>query len=318
MTARPLKVLLVEDDEDDFILARALLSEIDGRTVDLEWVANYQDAVRAIERGTHDIYLVDYLLGERTGLDLLREAMAWNRTIPMIMLTNQSGYEIDTEAMKAGAADYLIKSQVNTDLIERSIRHALQRSSVFETLRNMASHDELTGLYNRRAMDGLLKEEAERYHRYGRPVALVMLDVDYFKAINDSYGHLIGDDVLRWLARLVQETARTVDLPARYGGEELAVILPEMNSEQALKMAERLRRRVAAHPFSFNYGGQPCHVPVTISLGVAALPADALSADNLMAAADRGLYAAKRAGRNRSVRFCDLTDKIHCERNARI
>jgi diguanylate cyclase (GGDEF)-like protein len=310
MTALPLKVLLVEDDEDDFILARDLLSEIDGGTVDLEWVANYQDALRAIERGTHDICLVDYLLGERTGLDLLREAVACNHTVPMIMLTSQSGYEIDTEAMKAGAADYLIKGQVNTDLIERSIRHALQRSSVFETLRKLASHDELTGLYNRRAMNSMLKEEADRYHRYGRPVALVMLDVDYFKTINDSYGHLIGDDVLRWLARLVHDTVRTVDLPARYGGEELAVILPEMNSEQALKMAERLRLHVAAHPFSFNYGGQPCHLPVTISLGVAALPDDAVSADNLMTAADRGLYAAKRAGRNCSIRFSDLTDKI--------
>lgn len=310
LSSRPLKVLLIEDDEDDFILAQGLLSEFGGCPVELDWVSNYQDALRAIERGAHDICLVDYLLGERTGLELMREALTTTRPIPMIMLTSQTGYEIDTEAMMAGAADYLVKGQINTDLMERSIRHALQRSSLLETLRKLASHDELTGLYNRRAMSRLLSEEAERYQRYERPVGLVMLDVDYFKTINDSYGHLVGDDVLRWLARLVHETVRTVDLPARYGGEELAVILPEMNSEQSLKMADRLRRRVAAHPYSFNSGDHHQQIPLTISLGVASLPADATTADNLIAAADRGLYAAKRGGRNRCVRFSDLTNGI--------
>jgi diguanylate cyclase (GGDEF)-like protein len=310
VSAESIKILLVEDDEDDFILARSLLNRIDGRKVELEWVANYQDALRAIERGSHDVYLVDYFLGERNGLELLREAMDDHCTAPMIMFTSHTEYAIDTEAMKAGAADYLIKGQVNAHLMERCIRYALERARLIETLRNMASHDELTGLYNRRAFNRLLKEEADRYQRYDRPSSLLMLDVDNFKAINDSYGHLVGDDVLRWLAGVVRESVRIVDMPARFGGEELAVILPEMNSQQALKLAERLRRCVASRPFSFCQGGRSTQLPVTISLGVAALPADATTADNLIASADRGLYAAKRGGRNRAIRFCDLPEQL--------
>jgi diguanylate cyclase (GGDEF)-like protein len=309
LTAEPLKVLLVEDDEDDFLLARSLLSEVGGRKVDLRWAASYQEALRAIESGGHDVCLVDYRLGERTGLELLREAGCADCKAPMIMLTSQNDYDLDAEAMRAGAADYLVKGRVDTSTIERSIRYALQRSSQFERLRGLANRDELTGLYNRRALDGLLREEVSRHERYGRPFSLVMLDVDYFKAINDSYGHPVGDEVLRWLARLVRDCVRAVDMPARYGGEELAVVLPEMDSRLALKVAERLRLRVAARPFGFGSALRQTQFPVTVSLGVAALPDDAATAASLVAAADRALYDAKRGGRNRSVRFRDLPER---------
>lgn len=317
MTAEPLKVLLVEDDEDDFQLARGLLSEVGGRKVDLRWAASYQEALRAIESGGHDVCLVDYRLGERTGLELLREAGCADRNAPMIMLTSQNDYDLDAEAMRAGAADYLVKGRVDTSTIERSIRYALQRSSQFERLRGLADRDELTGLYNRRSLDGLLREEVSRHERYGRPFSLMMLDVDYFKAVNDSYGHPVGDEALRWLARLVRDCVRAVDMPARYGGEELAVVLPEMNSGLALKAAERLRLRVAASPFSFGSARRQTQLPVTVSLGVAALPDDAATADSLVAAADRALYAAKRGGRNRSVRFRDLPEPTGQTRIAR-
>ena len=309
MTAEPLKVLLVEDDEDDFLLARGLLSEVGGRKVDLRWAASYQEALRAIESGGHDVCLVDYRLGERTGLELLREAGCADYKAPIIMLTSQNDYDLDAEAMRAGAADYLVKGRVDTSIIERSIRYALQRSSQFERLRSLANRDELTGLYNRRALDGLLREEVSRHERYGRPFSLVMLDVDYFKAINDSYGHPVGDEVLRWLAQLVRDCVRAVDMPARYGGEELAVVLPEMDSGLALKVAERLRLRVAARPFSFGSARRQTQLSVTVSLGVAALPDDAATAASLVAAADRALYAAKRGGRNRSARFRDLPER---------
>jgi diguanylate cyclase (GGDEF)-like protein len=308
MIAEPLRVLLVEDDEDDFVLTTGLLSGIENQQVSVEWVTSYGDALSALGKGAHDVCLVDYNLGERTGLELLREAAAVNSSVPMIILTGRGGYEVDAEAMKAGAADYLVKNEVSTPTLERSLRYAIQHSRLVEGLRKLASRDELTGLYNRRAMGEMLKEEADRHRRYGRPAALVLLDVDHFKSINDSFGHPAGDEVLRWLAQLVRDTIRTADIPSRYGGEELAIILPEMNSLQALGMAERLRRRVAACPFeSRGRDGRALRIPVTISLGVAGLPDDALDADALVAAADEGLYAAKRGGRNRAVRFGDLT-----------
>lgn len=307
MSAEPLRVLLVEDDEDDFVLTRSLLSEIGNQKVNVEWAPTYLDALSALGKGGHDVCLVDYHLGERTGLELLREAAAVNPAVPMIMLTGRGEYEVDAEAMQAGAADYLVKDEVSTPTLERSLRYAIRHSRLVEGLRRLTRRDELTGLYNRRALDELLREEADRHLRYGRPAALVMLDVDHFKSVNDSYGHPFGDEVLRWLSQLVRDTVRTADIPARYGGEELAVILPEMNSLQALSMGERLRRRVAARPFeSRGRNGQPARVRVTISLGVAALPDDALGAAALVSAADEALYAAKRGGRDRAVRFGDL------------
>lgn len=310
MSAEPLKVLLVEDDEEDFVLTSGLLSDIESHKVELEWATTYRDAVRALAKGGYDVCLVDYYLGERTGLELLRAAAGVNSSAPMIMLTSHSGYDVDKEAMRAGAAGYLVKGQISTALLERSMRYAVERSRLIESLRKLASHDELTDLYNRRAMDELLKEEADRHWRYGRPAALVLLDVDHFKSINDAYGHPVGDEVLRWLAQLIRESVRKVDIPARYGGEELAIILPEMNSRQALEVAERVRRRVAACPFEMRgRDGRTLRIEVTISLGVAGLPDHGPSADALIAAADEGLYAAKRGGRNRAVRFRDLFEQ---------
>lgn len=307
MKAEALRVLLVEDDEDDFVLTSSLLSEIDSSKVDLEWVANYHDAVLAIGRGEHDVCLVDYYLGERTGLDLLHEAAEANSAAPMIMLTSHTGYDVDAEALRAGAAGYLVKDQLSTPVLERSIRYAVQRARLMENLRRLASHDELTGLYNRRALGDMLQEETERHQRYGCPAALVLLDVDRFKSINDSHGHPVGDEVLQWLAQLLRDTVRTVDIPARYGGEELAIILPEMNSRQALRVAERVRLRVASRPF-VSRGGD-VQIPITISLGVAGMPDDATSSTSLIAAADQSLYAAKRGGRNRAINFRDLTEQ---------
>lgn len=303
MSATTLKVLLVEDDEDDYLLTQELLSGLGSPAVTLNWVSSYQAGLEAMERNEHDVYLVDYHLGERNGLELLRQAQSGKcLSGPTIMLTGHECLDVDVEAIKAGASDYLLKSQINTSLLERSIRYAIERAKTLETLHKLATYDELTGLYNRREMERLLSEGVNRYLRYQRPMALVMLDVDYFKIINDSYGHQVGDEVLRWLGAMLRATVREVDLTARYGGEELAVILPEMTRHEAFRMAERLRRHINAQPFTFTPNKkQPIKFSITVSLGVAALPEDAKSADSLIEAADRCLYEAKRQGRNRTV-----------------
>lgn len=305
MSADPLKVLLIEDDEDDYLLTRELLSKLKSPPIYLNWVSSYQDGLAAIERNEYDVYLIDCHLGASSGLELLRHARSEERFgRPVIMLTGQESLDVDIEAIQAGASDYLLKSQVNTSLLERSIHHAIERAKSLDILHKLASYDELTGLYNRREMDRRLRECANHYSRYNHPVALVMLDVDYFKIINDSYGHQVGDEVLRALGALLRSTVREVDFTARYGGEELAVILPEMTSGQAFGMAERLRRRISAQPFTLARDKkQPIQLSITVSLGVASLPEDADSATGLVDAADRCLYEAKRHGRNRTIQF---------------
>ena len=176
-----------------------------------------------------------------------------------------------------------------------------QRKQMEQALAALAIRDPLTGLYNRRELDQQFAEEVERARRYERPLALVWLDVDEFKVINDTHGHLAGDEVLRELAGLIQDSIRKVDYAARYGGEELAVVMPEMTLAEAEEAALRLRDLVASRPLPVEGVG---NVRVTVSIGVAAFPEHGDDAADLLAAADTAMYAAKRSGRNR-VRLAD-------------
>jgi two-component system, cell cycle response regulator len=164
------------------------------------------------------------------------------------------------------------------------------------SLRELSVRDQLTGLYNHREFFRLLGEELERSRRYGHPLALLMLDLDYFKRVNDTYGHLAGDQVLRQLPELIRGQLRVSDLPCRYGGEEFGLILPETGREAALEVAERIRAVVARDPIELAEGGQ---LRISVSIGVATYPQLAADEERLVAAADLALYQAKRSGRNR-------------------
>jgi diguanylate cyclase (GGDEF)-like protein/PAS domain S-box-containing protein len=177
-----------------------------------------------------------------------------------------------------------------------------ERKRTEKALLELTIRDALTGLYNRREMDRLLEEETDRQRRHGGQLSLVMLDIDDFKKINDTYGHRVGDEVLRWIAALAQRNVRPADRVARYGGEEFALILPETSEEEAFILAQRIRRAVVAKAFQFAQpGGGHLRVAVTASLGVATMSPGIMRADDLTAAADDALYEAKRSGRNRVV-----------------
>ncbi|MHB1176589.1 MAG: GGDEF domain-containing protein [Sulfuriferula sp.] len=163
-----------------------------------------------------------------------------------------------------------------------------------DALYELTIRDGLTGLYNHRTFYTLLADELARSQRSTRPVSLLMLDIDHFKHVNDTYGHLTGDAILRGLSELLGQQLRAIDRVCRYGGEEIAVILPEIDPGTASSIAERLRACVETHLFEAN-----ATVHITISIGVASSPTDGDSADSLVAAADAALYAAKRSGRNR-------------------
>ncbi|MCH8007158.1 MAG: response regulator, partial [Planctomycetes bacterium] len=148
MTAAP-SILLVEDDEDDYVLARGLLREIFGPALKLDWVETWDAGLAALRKGTHDICLADYRLGDRNGLDLVREAATLGCAAPIILLTGQDNREIDLAAVKAGATDYLVKGQITAPLLDRAIRYAIERKKVEQQLVTLAQYDALTGLANR-------------------------------------------------------------------------------------------------------------------------------------------------------------------------
>jgi diguanylate cyclase (GGDEF)-like protein len=179
--------------------------------------------------------------------------------------------------------------------------------ALHELVTEQSVTDELTGLANDRAFRRLIEKEAARADRFGHHLSLLMLDIDDFKQVNDTHGHLQGDEVLRMIGRVLRSEARSVDEPARYGGEEFALALPETAVEGAVELAERIRQRIESEEVArLNGSGS---LKVTASLGAASIPASAENVQDLIAAADRALYEAKRVGKNRAVAAADKEDE---------
>jgi diguanylate cyclase (GGDEF)-like protein len=171
--------------------------------------------------------------------------------------------------------------------------NSIQNAHYIERVKQLAYLDGLTGIFNRRFFELRIMEELERARRYGTGMAVIMADIDQFKRLNDEFGHLLGDEVLRQVSSLFHQQLRKIDVVCRYGGEEFAILLTQITTQQAIAIAEKLRRLVE----SFQFPGVPR--TITISAGVAAFPAHGQTRDEMVRAADSGLYAAKQAGRNR-------------------
>ena len=164
-----------------------------------------------------------------------------------------------------------------------------------EEMEKLATTDGMTGIYNRRHFLALADHEWDRAWRYGRPLSFLMIDIDFFKSINDRFGHQVGDEIIVHLAEMARTCKRNTDVLARIGGEEFALLLPETDAHQAMTLAERLRAEVANHPLTVN----SAEVPATVSIGIAAADRTMTGIADLMRAADHALYEAKRTGRNR-------------------
>lgn len=299
----PRKILLIDDDRLQFRLTLANFNNFKGEHYELEWAATYGEGLEKLLAGGYAACLLDYQLGERDGLQLIREAVAHGCRTPIVFLTAETAERVDVAAMDAGALDYLVKGEITPRALERSLRYALKLGETLEALRRLATRDQLTGLLNRREFDRILADEEERVRRFGHPLALVMIDVDHFKSVNDTHGHPVGDVVLREVARRVSGLLRAVDRVARFGGEEFALILMQTDRRAALEVARRVCAVVEGEPV---LAGDNIALNVTVSAGVAISPDDGKSSEALVAAADRALYAAKARGRNRAVGFDEL------------
>lgn len=297
---KPRKVLLIDDDRLQYALTKQQFKSFGIGEYELEWCATYEEGLDRLLKGDYTVCLLDYRLGERDGLELIREAIENDCHVPIIFLTAETGAAVDIEAMNAGALDYLVKGEFSAPMLERSIRYALKLSDTLGALRRLATRDQLTGLLNRRMFDEILGEEIVRSERFGRPFSLILIDIDHFKNVNDTHGHLVGDTVLREVARRMDKMVRSVDRVMRYGGEEFAILMLEGDERAAEILAEKVR--VAIESSKVSAGGE-LSLPITISAGVADFPSDARDAEGLISSADEALYAAKKNGRNRVVSF---------------
>lgn len=291
------KILCIDDDRLQHRLVQQLVKNFKLSQFEYDAAETYDAGLKKLLSGKYAVCLLDYRLGRRDGLELLQEAKMAQCETPIIFLTAEESDEVDIGAMNAGAVDYLVKGELKPRVLERSIRYALKLGETLQQLRQLAMHDELTGLLNRRELQRLLHEEWHRGSRFLHPFSLVLADIDHFKRINDQYGHPVGDQVLRHVAELLAGQVRLVDRLARFGGEEFAIIMPETGRKESVQATERLLVLLEQTPCVIP--GQDLSIQVTLSAGVAVSPHDANNAETLIAAADKALYDAKKGGRNR-------------------
>ena len=424
--ARPLRLLLIEDDECEFLIIRDMLRESGVSHYVLDWASSYEQGAAALDNPSHDLYLIDYRLGEECGLGLVRHALARDLAQPIILLSAAQDGDLDVQAIAQGAADHLLKGEFDGRLLGRSIRYALERArasrlpcksnnraallqrcleasyngvviadaqspdypviyvnpaferitgypanevlgrnvrflqgretqqpgldairrsltkkrEVHVVLRNFrkdgsafwndlyiapvpdehgvithyigvqndiserkrfeselaynASHDVLTGLPNRSLLEDRLQQGCQIARRYARELAVMLIDLDGFKPINDTLGHAVGDKVLVEVAQRMAEEIRPGDTLARLGGDEFVVLLPDLaHGEDALLVAERLIRGIA-RPYHFN----ELQLHVTASIGITLSDGNIEHPMKLIQEADLAMYQAKQHGRN--------------------
>jgi len=302
-TGRSGRVLIVDDREASYQrIVETLSAE---HTVDVETDPN--EALFHAADGNYDLVIVSLGLRSFDGLRLCSQVRSLERTrnVPILAVSEADNNQRLVRGLEIGVNDYLIRPIDKNEMLAR-VRTQIKKKRYTERLRDnvqmsieMAITDALTGLFNRRYMETHLDTLVEQAATRGKQIAVMVLDIDYFKSINDNHGHDAGDDVLREFALRIRKSIRNIDLACRYGGEEFVIVMPETDMAVATMVAERLRRRIASEPFSVQQGNS--NLDVTISIGLATLAEPGDNAATILKRADQALYRAKRDGRNRVV-----------------
>jgi diguanylate cyclase (GGDEF)-like protein len=290
----PIRVLLVEADEGDARRLRALLSAAPHLEFTLERARDLATALAGLRAGGFEVCLVDPALPDGDGLELVRAAQRRGCRAPIIMLGRAGTLELDLQAMALGVADFLDKTRLDATALERAIRYALARQRQAEQLSRLAQFDELTGLANRSLFQDRLERALAWARRHDRLVAVMILDLNGFKAVNDRLGHAAGDRLLALMGRRLSERLRETDTVARLGGDEFAILIENLAKPEHAALVARKLLDTVAPPATVD--GE--EVRVTASLGVALYPRDAQDGPALIQEADRAMYRAKAEGGN--------------------
>ena len=302
---REINILVIDDSGDVFEGIKAFLGDQD--LVNMSRAANMKEALTMLGQGQFDMIFLDHLLNDGTSIDFLREAEKEGIETPVIVISGQGDEMLVSQVIQLGAYEYLPKNRINLESVSRVINNTLERARLRNDVKKaqakmaeMSTVDELTKLHNRRYFIEALEGEFERASRYEIEMALIMVDLDHFKKINDTYGHPSGDMVLSKIGGILKKHVRRNDIACRYGGEEFAVILSNVSRENIYAAYDRFREMVSEH--LFEYESNQFHI--TVSIGIA-FSNNAESANDLLSQADQALYQAKDTGRNKTVTYMD-------------
>jgi diguanylate cyclase (GGDEF)-like protein len=292
-TEEPMRVLVVDDDVD---FAETVAAVLRGVGIDVRTTPDATRLVEVLDDERPDLVLLDAMLPGLTGWDAVRVVRAipeW-RDLPILFVTGRTDLQSRVAAFEAGADDYLAKPLVTEELLAR-VRVRLDRRRL---LRELTERDPLTRCLSRRALLDALASRLSEARRHARVLSVALLDVDRFKRVNDTYGHLVGDNVLMALGRLLGDRFRREDLRGRWGGEEFIVVFPNDPASTSGAVLGRVLEEFRRLPFRSERGER---FFVTFSAGVSSFPADGATVDSLIRAADERLYQAKRGGRGHVV-----------------
>lgn len=294
------KVLLVDDDA---IQGKQIVAKL-GETYTVEWLEEVEDAVAKSMADEYDAILISTTLGDIDGLRLASQIKSQEETrnVPLLVLVDEDDTRLMYKSLELGINDYLTMPIDRNEMTAR-VRTQIRRKRYQEALRcnyqksiSMAVTDGLTGLYNRHYLDTHLSNMVLEGLKNSKPLALMIMDMDHFKEVNDTHGHDAGDMILKQLAEIIINTVRSSDLAARFGGEEFVVLMPETDSQAATTTASRVREAVESADFKINAQGDT--IKKTISIGVSTMKPDGDTGEDLMKRADTMLYEAKNGGRN--------------------
>lgn len=309
MVKHEMSVLIVDDNPQNLkVLGNVLKQNTD---YNLAFALNGEEALDYIEKHSPDMILLDVMMPGLDGFEVCKKLNQEEGTedIPVIFITAKSEPEDIIKGFKVGGVDYVTKPFNEAELLMRIATHMeLKRSrdmlelknkeltEAYDKIEHLALTDTLTGIPNRRNLTNLMGKEASRSRRNGTTFSLIMCDIDFFKKVNDTYGHDTGDYVLCEVASIIQESVRQQDVVGRWGGEEFLIMLPETKMEDATSVAEKLRKAIeskemAFHDYSFK---------VTMTFGVSVFETD-LGIEKSIKKADDALYEGKQSGRNKVV-----------------
>lgn len=291
--------------DDDLLYLKVLKKSLQDWGFEVITTGSGQEAWEIIRENPPNIAILDWVMPELDGIDICRmiRARKMARYVYVIILTVKSRPEDIVEGLGAGADDYIIKPFDMGEMKSR-VKIGKRIIELEQGILRLARTDYLTGLMNRRAFMERLEGELNRTFRADKPMGLVISDIDHFKLVNDSYGHIVGDKVLQAFGNLLSTSFRLYDFVGRYGGEEFIIALPGANAEETARIAERVRLSIENQHILVSDPGRA--IKITASFGISSfVPGEAVTVDELIKKADEALYMAKRGGRNRVVIYSE-------------
>lgn len=287
-----INILLVDDDDIDRESVKRMLNKSKNSKFHIDESSDFAGAIELLEKNDYAACLVDYNLSDRTGIELLEAIKKTSLDSSIILLTGLEEEFIANEAMKAGASDFLSKDDITAKLLERTIRYSIHHKKMGKERDYLAHHDSLTGLVNRALFFNRLNHQLERIHRQAEGSAILYIDIDAFKSINDAYGHEFGDSVLKEFASRLSESVRSCDTISRLGGDEFVILLENLDQANAHLVSQKILKS-----FDSALLISSVNLYVTVSIGMKFFKGEDLTANQLLVQADQALYVAKHEGK---------------------